>query len=476
MKIIEYDAAASTLVKRALGALGIKTSYNALTTEKRITVGSNTSDLSGDTIPVLYADLEKRVSYKIKKETKRFNMPMSRFKDALIACCHDNAFHPMQDYLNNLPAHEGELPTCPLTECFELEVGEGQTDALVRQYATELWWSILIAVVQRGTQAGYQYDYLPLLVGKQGVGKSLLCQCLAPRPELFASVDMSMSRQELVTVLRGKVVAEAEELNITKKESGAIKSFITSPVNRQRRKYDRDATDLPRTDIIIGTTNDRQSLPWDTENRRIVPLLMAGVKDKYSDGKLKAYLEGMRDRYYAAAKYLVAQGRSWRLSDAVSGVWQDSYRTTRWVDTFKHKRMYDAVVSVASVKVLEKADAKEIRRTPRGLRYFFANDVRLKLNDAPHEFDHKELQKVAPMLGFSYRSIRVRVSDKKTMQTSAWVEDCANAFLDAYNRTAEYEQADGGELTRVGKFVQARSGYTNHKPQTNHKQTTGNLQ
>ena len=85
----------------------------------------------------------------------------------------------------------------------------------------------LIAAIYRTMDGAYQHDFLPLLVGRQGCGKSTFCRGLVPTGDgwFVDSVDLSAQRREVVEATLGSVIVEFSELvGIRRAEVTCLKS------------------------------------------------------------------------------------------------------------------------------------------------------------------------------------------------------------------------------------------------------------
>ncbi|MBQ3261567.1 MAG: virulence-associated protein E, partial [Oscillospiraceae bacterium] len=118
-----------------------------------------------------------------------------------------------------------------------------------------------------------KFDYVPVLVGKQGSGKSTIVRWLAVEDDWFTELT-TMEGKESIEQLTGAWICEITELLALSrvKEQEAVKSFLSRQRDRYRRPYDREVTEQPRQCVFLGTTNRRQFLRDRTGNRRFCPV------------------------------------------------------------------------------------------------------------------------------------------------------------------------------------------------------------
>ena len=132
--------------------------------------------------------------------------------------------------------------------------------------------------INRAYNPGSKFDNVVVLIGKQGGGKSTICQWLALAPELYSSVK-TISGQKGQEAIQGKWVCEIEELlaTLANEHSGEraeenAKAFLSTASDFYRKPYDHRPQDNPRHCIFIGTTNRDMFLTDKTGNRRWYPV------------------------------------------------------------------------------------------------------------------------------------------------------------------------------------------------------------
>ncbi len=137
---------------------------------------------------------------------------------------------------------------------------------------TRLW---LMGAVQRILKPGCKWDYVPVLEGPQGCGKSRTCRILARRPEWFASITPDTDKDTKMVMIKKWIIELAEIDSLSKKEASQTKAFIDNEVDTMRLPYGRSVGDFPRHSIFIGTVNPNASgqyLNDSTGGRRYWPI------------------------------------------------------------------------------------------------------------------------------------------------------------------------------------------------------------
>lgn len=130
------------------------------------------------------------------------------------------------------------------------------------------------AMAARVLEPGAQCDMVPILLGKQGAGKTSAVKALAPIVDSFTEIDLSVRKDsDLARQLRGKLIGELGELRGLKtKESEWIKAWITRTHEEWTPKFVENSKIMPRRCVFIGTTNEDEFLVDQTGNRRWLPI------------------------------------------------------------------------------------------------------------------------------------------------------------------------------------------------------------
>lgn len=160
-------------------------------------------------------------------------------------------------------------------------------------YIREASRMIFYGGINRLYHPGCKFDYVPILIGKQGCGKSSIVKWLALNDAYYADLS-SIEGKDALENIQGVWMCELSELlaMVKTKEVEAMKSFITRTSDRYRESYGRRTQEFPRTCLFIGTTNNYQFLSDKTGNRRYLPIQMnVKVGEIYSREKyIKNYI------------------------------------------------------------------------------------------------------------------------------------------------------------------------------------------
>lgn len=146
--------------------------------------------------------------------------------------------------------------------------------AELNDYTAAVMRLFMLGAVARAYKPGTKFDYMPVLVGRQGIGKSVFLRRLGHCDAWYCDNLNTIEGDAAAEKLRGMWIIEMAELLATKRSRDVegIKAFVTSMVDTIRPKYARETEQRPRACVFAGTTNDMQFLTDATGNRRFLPV------------------------------------------------------------------------------------------------------------------------------------------------------------------------------------------------------------
>jgi hypothetical protein len=219
-----------------------------------------------------------------------FFPPKDKFYSYCGVSARMNSFHPVVDYLDGLPAWDGETRT----DTWLIKYGGAPDTPYVRAVSR----LVLVAAVRRVRQPGCKFDEMLILESPQGAFKSTAIKTLCPNPDWFAdNFQLNGDTKKMIEQTQGKWIVEAGELRgMSANDQNTLKAYLSSTCDEARMAYARESQRLPRQFIIIGTTNDTQYLKDSTGDRRYWPVKI-NVFDIVG-------LAAIRDQLWAEASYL----------------------------------------------------------------------------------------------------------------------------------------------------------------------------
>ena len=193
-------------------------------------------------------------------------IPEPRIKSAIQYAAGKNSYCPIRRYLDHCAAHAKKHEHWD--KIGEIFLGNKHS------IATLAMQRMMIGAVARAYQPGCQMSWLPILVGAQGVGKSMFSRSLVPDAlfsEVSTPLETLMKEQYRLHVAWLLELPEIDNyFNIRNIEN--FKNLITTRTDEVRYPYASLPSKLHRRFVLIGTTNRNQFLVDSTGNRRFIPL------------------------------------------------------------------------------------------------------------------------------------------------------------------------------------------------------------
>jgi predicted P-loop ATPase len=211
-----------------------------------------------------------------------------RLYAAMTLCAHKNKFNDVQGYLTGLEWDGVKRLDTLLVDYLGAE-DNVYTRAVIRKSLT--------AAVTRAMTPGVKYDFMPIFIGPQGVGKSTFLQKLGRN--WFSDSLQTFEGKEAAEMIQGVWINELGELSgLSRSETNAVKQFLSRTEDIFREPYGRHTNPYPRRCVFFGTTNDSEFLKDRTGNRRFWPVevwLQEPTKDVHNQ------LEDEVDQIWAEA-------------------------------------------------------------------------------------------------------------------------------------------------------------------------------
>lgn len=185
-----------------------------------------------------------------------------KLDNALLLVSSQNRINEVKEYLEGLK-WDGVRRVDTLLSDYLGAADNAYTRAVMRKS--------LCAAVARAVAGGVKYDYMPIFVGPQGIGKSTFLAILGK--SWFSDSLTSFEGKEAAELIQGTWINEVGELTaFTKQETQVIKQFLSKCDDIYRAAYGRRTEKYPRRCVFFGTSNDAEFLKDATGNRRFWPV------------------------------------------------------------------------------------------------------------------------------------------------------------------------------------------------------------
>ncbi len=185
-----------------------------------------------------------------------------KIDNSLMLVSDQHRINEVKDYLSNLVWDKVPRLNTVLRDYLGAE-DDKYTEAVARKSLT--------AAVARVMEPGIKYDYTPVLVGPQGIGKSTFLATLGK--DWYSDSLQSFEGKEAAEMIQGIWINELSEMtSYNRSEINTIKQFLSKKDDIYRQAYGRRTDRYPRKCVFFGSCNKYDFLKDDTGNRRFWPI------------------------------------------------------------------------------------------------------------------------------------------------------------------------------------------------------------
>lgn len=204
----------------------------------------------------------------LSRSERDFVPSSSQVAEAMEVVARQNRFHPVREYLQALPPHDG---ASRLDHWLADFCGVEDTP-----YARRVSRFFLIGMVMRALVPGVKFDYCLVFEGQQGRFKSTAFSILAG--EWFSDNELDLTNKDSLSQIRGKWLHEFQEMgSIARAEASRQKSFLSRRIDEFRPSYGRREIRCPRQGVFAGTVNHWQWNSDPTGGRRFWPVRVSEI-------------------------------------------------------------------------------------------------------------------------------------------------------------------------------------------------------
>ena len=274
---------------------------------------------------------------------KKLKFPPEEIRSALLAIGSKKPFHPIEEWLVGLRwdgTHRVDAG---------LPVSLGQQQGGLQALLLRRW---MLGCVARALRPGCKMDTVLVLVGPQGIGKSTFFSIMGG--EWFTDEAVNLADKDSKMILGRAWLLEWAELESMRRarDQEAIKAFLSQQVDLFRPPYGRNLVAVPRTSVIVGTTNSKQFLSDPSGNRRFWPIEVERVDQDW--------LRANRDQLWAEAVDAFRTGEQWWLEPEAEPFLAQAHEDFKETDTWEPlvSDFISLRTEVTTAEVLEKAIGK----------------------------------------------------------------------------------------------------------------------
>lgn len=230
------------------------------------------------------------------------------FQHALAIVADRRRVNPVVTLLDSLPEWDGVNRVGGLMTTFLGAENDG--------YTREVERLLMGAAIARTFDPGCKFDYMPVFIGSQGIGKSTFVRALSLDAGLYTDSVIGIGTKQAAELVQGKWFVELPELAAMKGAAlEAVKAFITRQADEYRMPYARHVESRPRRFVMVGTTNVREFLSDLTGNRRFLPVRCgerAPEASLFSKEAANHFSQAWAEAYQSYREGSL--GRSWQLT------------------------------------------------------------------------------------------------------------------------------------------------------------------
>ncbi len=209
-------------------------------------------------------------------------------------------YDPMDDFLEHLPKWDGRDRVEPLAQRIQTKYQDWP-------HLFHIWMRSMVAMWKgKGQLTGNAL--VPLLIGRQGCGKSSFCRILLPRDqrEYYNDRINFKNESDLNLGLTSFALINLDEFDrVTQRQQIVLKYLVSTADLKYRPPYGNAYSSHRRYASFIGTTNEPMPLVDTTGSRRFICVQVEGNIDfetpiEYAQlyAQLKYEVEEQGERYY----------------------------------------------------------------------------------------------------------------------------------------------------------------------------------
>jgi hypothetical protein len=309
----EIIADSQTNIARALASFGVSLSFDQFTARALVAEQTSAGPLDDAIVDRLWLKIDAAFGFRPSREF---------FFVVVNDLARQRSFHPVRDYFGALvwdgtPRIDRWLPTY----C-------GAPDT---PYTRAVGALLLTAIVRRVRAPGAKYDEIVIWESPtQGMDKSSGWAALCPFDAWFSDdLPLGVGAKETIERTAGKILIEASDLHgYSDADVERLKAFLSRRVDGPvRLAYARTPVEVPRSFVLVGTTNRDEYLRDTTGNRRFWPVRVQRID--------VAAIQRDRDQLWAEAAAREATGASIRLSPDLWGAAGIEQEQRREVDPWE---------------------------------------------------------------------------------------------------------------------------------------------
>lgn len=198
----------------------------------------------------------------------KVNATIEAVKAGVHAACSVNTVDSLIEHVNQW---RGKWDGVPRLDTW-LPKYMGAADTPLNRAIGARW---LIASLARALRPGCLADMMPILEGRQGIGKGRVLDILFGHEWIVIPYGLKLGCRDFEQMCSDAWIVHDDELaSLLKAGLEPAKSWLTKRTAKYRMAYAEQFIDVPRRFMVVGSTNPKKYLE-DEENRRFQPVVVS---------------------------------------------------------------------------------------------------------------------------------------------------------------------------------------------------------
>lgn len=284
----------------------------------------------------------------------------------------ERSYNPVMEYMERVAKEwDGRKR---IGKMFQHYLGAEDTELISK--IAEMW---LVGAVAKVYEPYTKFDYVLDLVGGQGVGKTSLLQKIGGPWYTDAVTDFN-NKDNFDIMLKSLIVNDDEMVASNRMSFAETKAFISKTSLRYRRPYMSKTEEFAKNFILARTTNQREYLKDKTGERRFLPVLVDGARQKKHPMEIE---QNTIDQIWGEAVLIYKNGFELKF-DA---------KTEEELETYRETFMYMDEVEIQVMDYLEMPIPSHWERMPAQRQHQYTASWFDNSSDV--EFGTEELKRVS---------------------------------------------------------------------------------
>ena len=253
-----------------LFAYNINIKFNQMT--KRLEIEDPDNRLG---LPIIGIYEEQQRAF-LNELCRTYKLPVTSVQDWVFLSA--QPYHPFKDWIMQLHRKwDGKNRLDELFKTLNVKKDKELASEYFRIWCLQTARNLL-------TDRGYVNEYVLVLKGEQGAGKTKWIRKLAKDDFVKTGLQLNPNNKDSVLEANSVTICELGELDATtrKADHAQLKAFLSKDYDYVRRPYGREEVKMPRKTSFIASVNNETFLVDDTGNRRYLVVEVGNINYQHN--------------------------------------------------------------------------------------------------------------------------------------------------------------------------------------------------